>query len=203
MVVNSHQAQKQWGWGKVIIHGMSADEWWDLPKEPRVVTMISPGGLPAYYDRTFLEYVREDLRERDIEHCHITVDFSARNFNEYREFLGRSLLYFNPTRQSPMPRARTEAMLSGCCVITTPTQDASNFIQNGKNGFLVPRNPKFVADLIEELLNDPERAIKIGQAGKETAQKIFTWDRFQQEWQEFLRFVIEDYKLRNKNDVRG
>lgn len=195
-VVNSNRAKEQWGWGKVIIHGMDPKEWWDLPKEPRVVTMISPGGLPAYYDRTFLEYVRDGLAEKDIHHCHITVDFEAKNFDEYREFLGRSLVYFNPTKESPMPRARTEAMLSGCCVVTTPSQDADSFIREGINGFLVPRNPQYVVDLIENLLNNYERALAIGQEGKKTATQLFSWDRYAKEWEEYLNFVINDWKTK-------
>lgn len=198
-VVNSHKAQEQWGWGKTIIHGMDSNEWWDLPKEPRVVTMISPGGMPSYYDRTFLEYVREGLREKDIEHCHITVDYMAKNWDEYRNFLGRSLIYFNPTRESPMPRSRTEAMLSGSCVITTPHQDAHLFIQTGKNGFLVERNVQHVVELVEKLLNNPQLALEIGQEGKKTAQKLFNWDRYSNEWQEYVDFVIEDFK--NKKNV--
>ena len=193
LVVNSHRAVEQWGMGKVIIHGLDPKEWFDLPKEPRVVTMISPAGLPAYYDRTFLDYVKEGLAERDIFLCHITVDMTPRSWDEYRNFLGRSLLYFNPTRESPMPRARTEAMLSGCCVITTPHQDADMFIQDGVNGFLVSREPKSVVDLIEKLLDRPDIAQKVGQAGRETALKLFSWDRYAGEWQEYLKFVINDF----------
>jgi hypothetical protein len=196
MVVNSHRAAEQWGFGKPIIHGMDPAEWWDLPKEPRVVTMISPAGLPAYYDRTLLEYVKEGLAERDIALCHITVDFNARSFDEYRNFLGRSLVYFNPTRESPMPRARTEAMLSGCCVVTTPHQDADTFIENGVNGYLVHREPLEIVNLIEKLLDNPEIALKVGQAGKATAQKLFGWDRYAKEWEEYLNFVINDYAQR-------
>lgn len=199
VIVNSHRALKQWKWDKrhgarTIIHGMDPAEWFDLPKEPRVVTMISPGGLPAYYDRSFLEYVREALADRDIMHCHITVDFNAKDWNDYRNFLGRSLLYFNPTRESPMPRARTEAMLSGCCVITTPAQDADTFIQDGVNGFIVPRDPQYTADLIEKLLNNYKLAVQIGQAGKQTALELFGQDRYRQEWFDYLNFVISDFK---------
>lgn len=194
MVVNSHKAQEQWGWGKAIIHGMDQNEWWDLPKEPRVVTMISPGGMPSYYDRTFLEYVREGLAERDIIHCHITVDWVAKNWDEYRNFLGRSLVYFNPTRESPMPRSRTEAMLSGACVITTPHQDAGNYIIDGDNGFITPRNPEYVVNLVEKLINNPEIAKAVGQRGKETARKLFNWERYNTEWQEYVNWVIEEFK---------
>jgi len=186
-ITNSKKAAEQWGFGHPIWHGMDADEWWDLPKEPRVVTMIGPAGLPFYYDRDFLRAIKEYLMEEGITHCHITADWNAKNWDEYREFLGRSLIYVNPTRESPMPRARTEAMLSGCCVLTTPHQDADSYIKDGKNGILIPRNPKVVVDIIKELINDYKTAIKIGQAGKETAKKLFTQKRFEQEWQDLIK----------------
>ena len=198
-VVNSHRAAVQWQIPntKTIIHGMDKDEWFDLPKEPRAVTMISPAGMPSYYDRTFLDYVKEGLLERDINHCHITVDWVAKTWDEYRNFLGRSLIYFNPTRESPMPRSRTEAMLSGACVLTTPHQDADTFIKDGENGFIVPRNPEYVVNLIEKLINNPQIALSIGQAGKKTAQELFSWERYNKEWQEYVHFVIEDYRSKH------
>ena len=191
VVVNSKTAAKQWGLGTPIIHGLDKDEWWDLPKEPRVVTMISAGGLDKYYDRFFLEAVKEDLKERDIFHCHITVDALFKDWDGYREFLGRSLVYFNPTRESPMPRARTEAMFSGCCIVTTPHQDASDFIEDKKNGFLIRRNPEDVADLIVKLIFDYKNTIKVGQEGKKTAIELFDGDRYRQDWRNLLEKVIK------------
>jgi len=194
VVCNSHQAQRQWGVGKTIWHGLDKEDWVDLPKEPRVVTMISPGGLDKYYDRVFLQAIREQLAERNITHCHISVDVCFKNFFDYREFLGRSLIYINQTRQSPMPRSRTEAMFSGCCVLTTPHQDADEFIEDGINGFIIKRDPKYVVDLTETLLYDYKTAIRIGQEGKKTAHEKFDANRYRQEWRSFLEFVIEDYK---------
>lgn len=195
-VFNSHTARKQWGFDgdekrRTIIHGLNPNEWWDLPKEPRVVTMISPAGLPKYYDRTFLAAVKEDLQERDIYHCHITVDAMFKNFDEYRNFLGRSLIYFNPTKESPMPRSRTEAMLSGNCVVTTPHQDADTFIRNGENGFIVRRNIKEACDLIEALIYDYSLAKKIGEAGRKTAIELFSEERYLQEWSDFIQKILK------------
>ena len=207
VIFNSNKARKQWVGDLTsykrghdgdrdiktkyitIWHGMDANEWFDLSKEPRVVTMISPAGLDKYYDRTFLRGVKEMLSEKYIEHCHITVDASFKSWNEYRNFLGRSLLYFNPTLESPMPRARTEAMFSGCCVITTPHHDADMFIESGENGIIVPRNPKFVVDLIESLIFDYKKAIKIGHEGKKTAIKLFTQKRFNKDWAELIKTI--------------
>jgi len=195
VIFNSYTAKSQWGFddddrGVAIWHGMDKDEWLDLPKEPRVVTMISPGGLDKYYDRTFLRAVKEELFERDIMHCHITVDVQFKSFDEYRNFLGRSLIYFNPTRESCMPRARSEAMMSGCCVLTTPYQDADMFIKTGENGIIVPRNPKVVADIIEGLIYDYKKAIKIGQEGRKTAIEIFKPERFRKEWRDILKKLL-------------
>jgi len=93
MVVNSHKAQKQWGFRETIVHGMNPNDWWDLPKERQVITMISAGGLDMYYDRQFLEAVKDRLwEEEEIRLCHTTVDINFRSFDEYRNFIGRSLI---------------------------------------------------------------------------------------------------------------
>lgn len=196
VIFNSHRAREQWGFedvenSKTVWHGLDKNDWYDLSKEPRVVTMISPGGFPKYYDRTFLKAVREELWDRNIIHCHITVDVKFRNWEEYRQFLGRSLIYFNPTRESCMPRARTEAMLSGCCVITTLNQDSEKFIEDGVNGYRAIRNPKYIADLIEGLFKNYKQTVAIGQKGKETAIKLFDKDRYENEMLEIFNKVIK------------
>jgi len=193
VITNSKKAAEQWGFGTPIWHGLNPQEWWDLPKEPRVVTMIGPGGLDKYYDRTFMQAIRDYLLEEGIYHCHITVDWIANNWDEYRNFLGRSLLYLNPTRESPMPRSRTEAMLSGCCILTTPHQDADQFIKHGENGFIIQRNPMHVVELVKFLLENYDEAIKIGQKGKETAQQLFNWDHYHQKWIDFIEKTIKDF----------
>jgi len=195
IIFNSHTAQKQWGFenspkATTIWHGLDPTEWYDLPKEPRVVTMISPGGLDSYYDRNFLQATRESLEEEGINHCHITVDFIANTTEDYKQFLGRSLLYFNPTRESPMPRSRTEAMLSGCCVLTTANQDAETYFKDKENGIIVPRDPQKVTELVKYYIKHYDEAIKIGQAGKETALELFSKERYQQDWKNWLEKVL-------------
>lgn len=207
MITNSRQCAQDFGFGTPIIHGLDPAEWVDLPKEIRVVTMVSPGGLDKYYDRTFLENIREELVERDIQHCHITVDWQADGWEDYRNFLGRSLIFLAPFKDSPMPRSRTEAMLSGCCILTTPWQDAGSFITHGENGFIigdektgVPRNPKSVADLIEHLLENPEVARSVGQKGKKTALELFSVENYRAQWAGVLEKVLNrkiDYDYKN------
>lgn len=197
VIMNSHKAVEQWGKGTCIWHGLDKDEWFDLPKEPRVVTMLSPAGLDKYYDRAFLRGIKDALAEEGIQHTHITVDWQAKSWTDYRDFLGRSLIYLNPTKESPMPRSRTEAMLSGCCVITTPFQDADMFIKHAENGLLITeRNPNHVVEMVKYLLNNYKTAIKLGQEGKKTAIEKFNWERYHAEWMQFVNESINDFKKR-------
>lgn len=183
MIVNSYEAVKRWGFGYPVIHGMDSEEWFDLPKEPRVTISLSPGGLDKYYNRQLLTYIKAEVREKTgLEVVHTNVNYNVRDWDDYRNLLGTSLLYINPTLDSPMPRSRTEAMLSGCCILTSKHHNADEFIDHGKNGFIVPDNPISYAMAISQLVNNNYReAVKIGQRGRETALKYFDGDRYRKD----------------------
>lgn len=180
MVVNSYSSVKRWGWGYPLIHGMDPEEWWDFPKEPRVIITLSPGGLDKYYNRQLLSYIKSYAKEKiGLEVIQISVDWKAGDWDDFREFVGTSLIYINPTKDSPMPRGRTEAMLSGSCVLTSRYHEADEFITTGENGFIVPDNPMSYVDALYQLINYNYReAVEIGQKGKETAKKYFNKDRY-------------------------
>lgn len=180
MIVNSYEAVNRWGWGYPLIHGMSPEEWWDLPKEPRVTIMLSPGGLDKYYNRQLLTYIKSNVREKTgLEVQHVTVNYRAQDWDDYRQFIGKSLIYINPTLDSPMPRSRTEAMLSGCCVLTSKHHNADEFIEHGVEGLIMPDNPMSYATTISQLIDYHYKdCIEMGKAGKAKAQKIFHIDNY-------------------------
>jgi hypothetical protein len=231
MVVNSFKGREQWGWGETIWHGLDPEDWFDLPKEPRAVLSLSPAGLDYYYNREMLSYVKERLREKfGIEFVHIgdphgwIINMHSKlgdisGFEAYRDYLGRSLVYFNPTKESPMPRSRTEAMLSGCCVLSTPYQDADKFLnldirdiwknstgeedfikkvdpeldKDGVSGIIIPDNPIAISALINHLIYKRyATALKIGQEGKKIAKILFNKERFDQDWLKLIGKVLKE-----------
>lgn len=194
MVVNSNQAAKDWSKGTPIIHGLNEKEWiCDKEKEPRVATFISQAGIgDKYYNRSYLVEVMEYLIEKyaiRLQWINTPTCFNARDIKDYKEFLSKTLVYFNPTFASPMPRSRTEAMLSGCCVVTTPQHDADKFIENGVNGFLVPHNnSELTGEIIATLIRDNYKGAKeIGIAGRKTAIKLFSRKRYKDDWVKLLK----------------
>lgn len=189
MVVNSHQAVKDWGKGTAIIHGMNPDEW--LPsedKEPRVATFISQAGIgDKYYNRSFLTAVMDELREKygvALQWVNTPGCFTAKDIKDYKEFLGKTLVYFNPTFASPMPRSRSEAMLAGCAIVTTPQHGGSDYVEDGVNGFIVsPDNVEESAKLINYLLKDGYQLAKeMGKKSREKAIEAFSCERYKQDW---------------------
>lgn len=201
MVVNSYAAAQRWGWGFPLIHGMGIDEWWDLPKEPRAVIQLSPAGLDKYYNRQLLTSIKAYVHEKvGFYPPHIPVDFLPRDWDEQRDFLGRALLYISQTLDSPMPRSRTEAMLSGSCVLTSRYQDADLYIEHGKNGLIVPDNPLSYAETINQLINfNYQAALAVGQAGKETAQKYFNTERYLKD----LWYIVSEVAKGNRPEWDG
>lgn len=183
MVVNSYESVDRWGWGYPLIHGLDKNEWYDLPnKEPRVVLSLSPGGLDKYYNRGLITAIKGAVYEKtgiDIQHVGVNVKFEDDNWNQYRNFIGSSLINISPYKDSPMPRSRTEAMLSGSVVLTSSYHGAGDFIEHGVDGFIVPDNPLSYANAVHGLVNGNYRkAIEIGQRGRIKAEKLFSVDRY-------------------------
>jgi glycosyltransferase involved in cell wall biosynthesis len=180
MIVNSYESVKRWGWGYPLIHGLDLDEWWDLPKEPRIILPLSPGGLDKYYNRQLISEMKGRVKEKvGIDILHTNVNYEVKDWNDYRNMVGTSLISLAPYRDSPMPRSRTEAMLSGACVLSSRYQDAELFIENGVNGFILPDNPLSYTETIYQLINYRYAdAVEIGQRAKETATKYFNKERY-------------------------
>lgn len=192
MIANSRQAIEEWGKGTCILHGMEASEWVNSDiKEPRVATFISIAGIgDKYYNRGYLVDVMDYLKDKHgiaLQWVNTPNCFNAKDIKEYKEFIGSTLIYFNPTFASPMPRSRTEAMLSGCCIVTTGQHGADEFIKDGVNGFIVPHNNvEYTGELIARLIKDYKLAKAVGEQGRKTALEIFNRERYKEDWVTFL-----------------
>lgn len=204
MIVNSYDAVNRWGFGYPIIHGFDPEEWFDLPKEPRVSISLSPAGLDKYYNRQLLSQIKGYVMEKTgIEVIHFWVNYVAHDWLDYRETLSKSLIYINPTLDSPMPRSRTDAFLSGCCVLTSKYHNADEFVEHGVNGFIVPDNPLSYAEAIYHLINNNyKEAIEIGQRGKQMAQKNFHIDRYLEDLYNVVTKVADGQKPQWKGEKR-
>ena len=199
VVCNSAAAAVEWDGGeglldrymlpqfRAIIHGYDVEEFWSEPLERRrreAVTICSGGDMSRrYHGLPLVERLKRDVP---------LTWYGARgdqpwmeDYHSYRAMLASALIYFSPTRRAPMPGARTEAMLSGCCVVSVPGHDVEEYIEHGETGFIVDSYDE-ARDTLGMLLRDPETAWRVGQAGREAARRFFHRDRFVEDWLEML-----------------
>lgn len=194
MITNSRQAWKEWGFGKYIVHGISPVDFKPAAKkENRIITTIredasnpKKDGWLEYHNRDFFNDIKKEIKL-----THIGQDIRFSSYEEYRKYIAESLIYFNPTKHSPMPRSRTEAMLSGCVVVSTPNHDWDEYIINGKNGFLISGdNVDEAVQILKWLRRNPKKAQQIGLEGRKTAMYYFSPERYRKDWEEIIKLVL-------------
>jgi glycosyltransferase involved in cell wall biosynthesis len=101
------------------------------------------------------------------------------------EILSQSTIFCMPSLREPFGIAYLEAMRAGLPVIASNLGAAPDFILEGQTGYKVdPQDIETMADRIEELISDPEKCRRMGQAGRELVESQYTWQRTQQRmWQ--------------------
>lgn len=196
VVLNSRQAMAQWGFrrSQVIWHGFDPTEF-PFSNSGRGILTLSDSALsqlPAYRGKALYDAVvtRLDPDERPIPFSVTEPDAALRGneyayakFRNYADAVGRRAIYFNPTRRSPMPRSRGEAMMCGLVSVSAKNHDVDCFIEHGYNGFFSDDSQE-IADILQQLLREPELCKRIGQRSRDTAIEYFGIERYLNEWQQ-------------------
>src|SRR3972149_6073257 len=135
--------------GKATVYQEFNDCIQDIPK------VVINHGSPYYPE--FLKLDKMTDKDAEDEARRIVKDkvggnLMVVNFDEYRDFLGRSLIYFDPSYLTPMNGARTEAMLSGACVVQVEgAHDLARFAKNTENMVVAPNKPEGLERILTHL----------------------------------------------------
>lgn len=114
----------------------------------------------------------------------------AKDIDELVQAYNSSTIFLNTSVISPVPTALLEAMSCGCCPITTATCMIPEVIEHGVNGYM-SNNMETLRGYCIELLGNPKKAKKMGEAARETILKLFNKERFLREWNELFREAAE------------
>jgi len=118
--------------------------------------------------QTELEHEAERLGVRDrIEFTGFHKDVPA--------LLDRLDVIALPSWTEGLPLIVLEAMAHARPVVATPVGGTPEVVVDGETGLLVPpRNPAALADAIRRLLDDPDLAKRLGEAGRRRVEKLFS-----------------------------
>ncbi|MES2393856.1 MAG: glycosyltransferase family 4 protein [Acidobacteriota bacterium] len=98
-----------------------------------------------------------------------------------------------PSRQDPFPTVIREAMFFGIPCIASDIWAMREMIVDGETGFLVPsEDSEALAHRLTLLLTDPGLCKRLGQAARQRAQTLFTWNSVGQALHNGIQQAIED-----------
>lgn len=208
IVCNSHKAQQEWGFQKsrTIWHGFNII---DYPlttyREPIVYIANSIRHRPHYrgyfwFKKLSKKYQcwylgRDDLNEFKKVVVPSPVGKATGNmyakakFAHYVNTIRRFSVFLNTTIRSPMPRSRAEAMMCGLAIVTTNFHDEDMFIEHGVDGF-VGTTIEELDSALEYLTRNPTQAQKIGCKGRAKASKVFSSERYLNDWKQMIGDVL-------------
>jgi glycosyltransferase involved in cell wall biosynthesis len=108
------------------------------------------------------------------------------------EVYGKSSVLVHPSLTDGFGYVVAEAMASGIPVITTPNTGASQMIEDGKNGYIVPAaDPDSIADRLRHLESHPELLPEMGRAARESAASL-TKQRFRETFVPRIGALLDD-----------
>ena len=91
--------------------------------------------------------------------------------------MARADVFAMPSWDEAFGLVYTEAMAQGTPVIACRGEGPEDFIDDGESGYLVPvRDARAVASIIADVLDDPDAASAVGEAGRRAAQEL-SWER--------------------------
>jgi glycosyltransferase involved in cell wall biosynthesis len=202
VVVNSHQAQREWGFQKsrVIWHGFDPAEFPPATYERGILSPLGPlvTSRPHYrgyflHKKVFndvpVEVKPQDLKVPEPHVLYSGNTYAIAKYRNYVDEIRRYSIYFNPTQRSPMPRARGEPMMCGVVTVSAHNHDIDMFIRNGVNGFYSSDSEELRKIMID-LMRHPAAVRQIGAASRKTALDVFNYDRYLADWRKLISDTI-------------
>jgi glycosyltransferase involved in cell wall biosynthesis len=119
------------------------------------------------------------------------VDFVGRQ-DEVEMWLRRAKIFVLTSDSEGLSLSMMEAMMSGLPAVVSDVGDLGDLVENGVNGYLVPRrSPELFADRLVELLSDEEKLVAFSQAAHRSAMRYET-KATTQRWDGILRSFRAD-----------
>lgn len=93
------------------------------------------------------------------------------------KYFSRASVFCLPTRLEPFGIVFLEAMEMGLPIVGTKIGAIPDFLVDGANGYAVePDDVERLAEVLIELLGDPEKCRRFGERGRQLAEERFNWD---------------------------
>jgi len=156
------------GWGKGLHLLLKSLRY--LEKPVHLVIIGPPGPEPEYHQKMLFSIEKENQKGK-----HRITYLGALERHDVIEWYQKASIFVQPSYWEGFPVTTLEALSCETPVVATPVGGISDFVQNGKNGILIPPDdPVAIADAIRLLLEDEKTRIKFGQEGRNLVIECFS-----------------------------
>jgi glycosyltransferase involved in cell wall biosynthesis len=131
-------------------------------RHPDVRLTIGGTGLPP-------EVILDEFARDDRSAVRVLPRISMQ---EQIQLLDASSIFVFPSLSEGFGLALVEAMAFGLAAVTTTTAFGGDFVQDGVNGRVIAPTSEHLARALLDLIENPERRIRIGRAGRELARSF-------------------------------
>jgi len=120
---------------------------------------------------------------------------------EVTQLYSHAAVFACPSVYEPFGLINLEAMACEAPVVASGVGGILEVVQDGITGFLVePARPDQLADKIGRLLDDPELARRMGQAGRARVEQQFSWDSVAERTERTYADAIEECRRAEASD---
>jgi len=202
----SEYNRDKWGLdqGYIIEHGVDTEFWGEsysnktmLYKENHVLSVVNEFPTRDWCCGFNLwKEVASSVPCQVVGKCtgeHAGFSQPAESREHLRQLYQTAAVFLNTSLHSPVPTVMLEAMACGCPVVTTGTCMIPEIIEHGVNG-IIANNASDLKFWCRELLDKPDLARKIGEAGRQTILSDFNLKRFIDGWNQLFYHIIGEWK---------
>ena len=149
----------------------------DVEKFPKIEQVEKISNQVAYVGRDSYEKGIDILKKAESKINGAVVYCTDRSWNDAMHIIKSSSVVVVPSRMESLPTIIKEAFYLNIPVVAANVGGIPELITDNYNGLLVPpENPDKLADAVNELLSNIEKAKKIANNGNDFVRKNMTWD---------------------------
>ncbi|MBN8193917.1 glycosyltransferase family 4 protein [Bacillus sp. NTK074B] len=138
-------------------------------------------------DGPLLKEVKDMVSRSSIAH---RVHFLG-NRRDIPELLARSHLFVLISRHEGLPISVIEAMRAGLPIVASDVGGMKELIDDGKNGFLIPRNDaETLMQRLKSLIVDPQQMTKMGQCSRTRYESHFLFEHMSDQTIQMYKTVL-------------
>jgi type III pantothenate kinase len=123
---------------------------------------------------------------------HVTVTGWVNDKDKYALLSGANV-FISPTYYEAFGLAIAEALYNKLPVIATDIGGCRYVVRKGIDGILIKEASDIssFAKAIEQLINNPQKAKKMGEAGHQRVKKLFSWEKTAEKMEKIYHKLIE------------